>query len=197
MRSDSSFIVTMVICPICSTSRWTITCFELSLSTRILHTVASLSERKRVDIFALGIYGLVVFPKALGHVDEAVLDLFNRLDKGVTPILAVLAKMFRSLSACRRTGEERFIGCAQLLPAWFHNHFWKVRKVSYRVFSKNYSPLKELVSTPRRDDISGEKWIMILQNLQEEDVEWRAHWMIPNEILYQSEDFDWVPLLKI
>ncbi|MFQ6651427.1 hypothetical protein Gotur_023765 [Gossypium turneri] len=72
--------------------------------------------KKRVDIFALSIYGLVVFPKALGHVDEAVSDLFDRLDKGVTP---------------------------------FHGHFWKVEKVSYRVFSENYSPLKELVPTPR------------------------------------------------
>ncbi|MBA0633983.1 hypothetical protein Godav_029595, partial [Gossypium davidsonii] len=33
--------------------------------------------RKRVDVFALSIYGLVVFPKALGHVDEAVTDLFD------------------------------------------------------------------------------------------------------------------------
>ncbi|MBA0650176.1 hypothetical protein Goklo_017632 [Gossypium klotzschianum] len=37
----------------------------------------------------------------------------------------------------------------------------------------------------------------ILQNLQEEDVEWRAAWMIPNEILYQCGDFDWVPFLEI
>ncbi|MBA0730032.1 hypothetical protein Golax_022845 [Gossypium laxum] len=37
--------------------------------------------KKRVDVFALSIYGLVVFPKALGHVDEVVSDLFNRLDK--------------------------------------------------------------------------------------------------------------------
>ncbi|MBA0575339.1 hypothetical protein Golob_025340 [Gossypium lobatum] len=33
--------------------------------------------KKRVDVFALSIYGLVVFPKALGHVDEAVIDLFD------------------------------------------------------------------------------------------------------------------------
>ncbi|MBA0817901.1 hypothetical protein Gohar_000111, partial [Gossypium harknessii] len=39
--------------------------------------------RKRVDIFALSIYGLVVFPKALGHVEEAVANLFDRLDKRV------------------------------------------------------------------------------------------------------------------
>ncbi|MFQ6655461.1 hypothetical protein Gotur_026000 [Gossypium turneri] len=78
-----------------------------------------LDVRKRLDVFALSIYGLVVFPKALGHVDEAVTDLFDRLDK-------------------------------------------KVDKVSYRVFSENYSPLKEIVATPRKDDISEEKWMAIL-----------------------------------
>ncbi|MFQ6657034.1 hypothetical protein Gotur_026876, partial [Gossypium turneri] len=87
--------------------------------------------RKRVDVFALSIYGLVVFPKALGNVDEAITDLFDRLDKRVTPV--------------------------------------PVDRVSYRVFSKNYSPLKEVVATPRRDDILDEKWMVILQNLQEED----------------------------
>ncbi|MBA0754436.1 hypothetical protein Gogos_020709 [Gossypium gossypioides] len=119
-------------------------------------------KKKRVDIFALSIYGLVIFPKALGHVDEVVLGLFDRLDKGVTPIPTILAETFRSLNTCRRAGEGRFIGCAQLLLVWFHSHFWKVEKVSYRVFSENYSPLKELVATPRREDITEEKWMVIL-----------------------------------
>ncbi|KAL1064486.1 hypothetical protein V6Z11_D13G216600 [Gossypium hirsutum] len=128
-------------------------------------------EKKKVDVFALSIYGLMIFPRALGHVDEPVSDLVDRLGKGVTPVPAILAKTFRSLNACRRAGEGRFIGCAQLLIAWFHSHFWKVDKVSYRVFSEHYSPLKEIVATPRRDDISEENWIAIL--------------------------FDWVPLLGI
>ncbi|MBA0730100.1 hypothetical protein Golax_023085 [Gossypium laxum] len=67
--------------------------------------------KKRDDIFALSVYSLVVFSKALGYVDEAVSDLFNRLDKRVTPISTILAKTFRSLSACRKAGEGRFIGC--------------------------------------------------------------------------------------
>ncbi|MBA0820245.1 hypothetical protein Gohar_027909 [Gossypium harknessii] len=108
----------------------------------------------------------------------------------VTPVLAILAETFRSLNACRRAGEGRFIGCAQLLLAWFHSHFWKIDKVSYRVFSENYSPLKEIAATPRRDDISEEKWLAILQNLQEEDIEWRAPWLLPDEILqYRSRQF--------
>ena len=53
------------------------------------------------------------------------------------------------------------------------------------------------MATPRRDDISEEKWIEILQNLQDEDIEWRAPWLIPDEILYRCRDLDWVPLLGI
>ncbi|MBA0814665.1 hypothetical protein Gohar_020477, partial [Gossypium harknessii] len=109
--------------------------------------------------------------KALGYVDEVVSDLFDRLDKRVTPVPAILAETF--------------------------SHFWKVDKILYRVFSKNYSPLKEIVATPRRDDISEENWIALLQNRQEEDVEWKAPWLIPDRILYCCWSFDWVPLLGI
>ncbi|MFQ6658057.1 hypothetical protein Gotur_027483 [Gossypium turneri] len=70
-------------------------------------------------------------------------------------------------------------------------------KISYQVFSESYSPLKELAATPRCDDITEEKWMTILQNLQDEDVELRASWMVPDEILYRCGDFDWVPLLGI
>ncbi|MBA0789630.1 hypothetical protein Gotri_000124, partial [Gossypium trilobum] len=66
--------------------------------------MALLHTEKKVDVFALSVYGLVVFPKALGHVDEAVTDLFDRLDKMVTPVLAILAETFKSLNECRRAG---------------------------------------------------------------------------------------------
>ncbi|MBA0797041.1 hypothetical protein Gohar_007765 [Gossypium harknessii] len=79
--------------------------------------------KKKVDVFALSIYGLMIFPRTLGYIDEAVTDLFDQLDKRVTPILSILAEIFRSLNACRSAGEGRFIGCAQLLLVWFHSHF--------------------------------------------------------------------------
>ncbi|KAK5825803.1 hypothetical protein PVK06_020669 [Gossypium arboreum] len=91
-----------------------------------------------------------------------------------TPVPAILAETFRSLGACRRAGEGRFIGCAQLLLVWFHSHFWKVDKVPCRVFFEDYSPLREVVATPRRDDITEERWMEKLQNLREEDVMWKA-----------------------
>ncbi|MFQ6657249.1 hypothetical protein Gotur_027007 [Gossypium turneri] len=133
----------------------------------------------------------------LAHPDgKKKVDVFA-LNKGVTAVPTILAETFRSLNACRLAGEGRFIGCTQLLLAWFHSHFWKVDKISYRVFSEHYSPLKEIVATLRRDDISEENWMAILQNLQEEDVEWRALWLILDIIFYRYGNFDWVPLLGI
>ncbi|MBA0676326.1 hypothetical protein Goari_017808, partial [Gossypium aridum] len=90
--------------------------------------------KKKVDVFALSIYGLVIFPKVLGHINDTVSGLFDRLDKRVMPIPGILVETFRSLSACRRA-----------------------------VFSENYSLLKEFVATPRRDNILEEKWMEILQ----------------------------------
>ncbi|MBA0655447.1 hypothetical protein Goklo_007929 [Gossypium klotzschianum] len=43
--------------------------------------LAHSNTRKSVDAFALSIYELVIFLKALGHIDDAVSDLFDRLDK--------------------------------------------------------------------------------------------------------------------
>ncbi|MBA0818626.1 hypothetical protein Gohar_021281, partial [Gossypium harknessii] len=134
--------------------------------------LAHSDTKKKVDVFALSIYGLVIFPKALGHIDEAVLDLFDRLDRRVTVVPTILAETFRSLNACRRMSF-------------------------FRVFSENYSPLKELAATLRRNDITKEIWMMILQNLQKEDVEWKAPWMVPDEILYRCGDFDWfIPVMQ-
>ncbi|MBA0814812.1 hypothetical protein Gohar_020614 [Gossypium harknessii] len=62
--------------------------------------LAHLNMKKRVDVFALSIYGLVIFPKALGHIDDTVSDLFDWLDKRVTPVLVILAETFKSLSTC-------------------------------------------------------------------------------------------------
>ncbi|KAG8485037.1 hypothetical protein CXB51_021608 [Gossypium anomalum] len=148
-------------------------------------------ETKRVDVFVLSLYGLMVFPRALGYVDEATTDLFHRLSKRVTSVPAILAETFRSLGTCRKAGVGRFVGCAQLLLGWFYSHFRLIDKVVCRVFFEDYSPLKDIVTSTRRVDVPEENWIALLQNLQSKDVEWRAPWMIPGEILYHCGSFDW------
>ncbi|KAA3470708.1 Nucleoside-triphosphatase THEP1 [Gossypium australe] len=149
--------------------------------------LAHSDAKNKADIFTLSIYGLVIFPKALRHIDEAVTDLFDRLDKKITPILELVSKSRRRKiywMCATITGmvSRTFLeGGQDLLPGFLRRLF----------------PLKEEVARQRRIDISEEKWMAILQNLKEEDVKWRAFWMVPNEILYRCGNFDYVPLPRI
>ncbi|MBA0880856.1 hypothetical protein Goshw_010149 [Gossypium schwendimanii] len=110
-KSSSYSTVNMVIYLIYSMTKWISTYSELLPSIGIPPIadsllgilrdliVVHLDARKRVDIFSLSIYGLVIFLRTVGHVDDAVSDLFDRLEKRATPILTILAETFRSLNA--------------------------------------------------------------------------------------------------
>ncbi|KAH1114276.1 hypothetical protein J1N35_007654, partial [Gossypium stocksii] len=85
----------------------------------------------------------------------------------VTPVLAILAETFRSLNACRRA----------------------VKAVSYQVFLRNYSPLKEIVAIPRRDDVSEENWIALLQNFQKDDFIPATYGLAQCEFSYKGDHY--------
>ncbi|MBA0747910.1 hypothetical protein Gogos_004778 [Gossypium gossypioides] len=59
---------------------------------------------RRLALFTFAVYGLIV-------------------EKGVNPVPAVLAETIISLNFIRRKGDERFLGCTQLLFVWMKNHF--------------------------------------------------------------------------
>ena len=53
-----------------------------------------------IDIFALVVYGTLVFPQSSGYVDAAVVDLIEQVDNQVNPVLAIIAETFHSLNYC-------------------------------------------------------------------------------------------------
>ncbi|KAG8490481.1 hypothetical protein CXB51_013643 [Gossypium anomalum] len=50
--------------------------------------------KRRVDVLALSIYGLVIFPKAMRHIDEAVVDLVDRLGNNFWKVDKVPCRVF-------------------------------------------------------------------------------------------------------
>ncbi|KAG8497914.1 hypothetical protein CXB51_007295 [Gossypium anomalum] len=152
---------------------------------------------KRVNLFALAIYGLVIFPRVLGHIEVAVFDFFERLKQGVNHVPTILAETFRSLSTCRRVGKGRFIGCAQLLNVWILSHFWKVERTPFHMFSKTFAPLEAYLKKEWPKEITEQHWVSVFQNLRAEDIMWRAPWIRPSVLLYKCGSQDWVPLLGL
>ncbi|KAE8668441.1 hypothetical protein F3Y22_tig00112319pilonHSYRG00027 [Hibiscus syriacus] len=144
-----------------------------------------------------GLYGMVIFPKVLGYIEAAVVDLFDQLPKRVNPTSAILTETFRSLNACRKLGGGRFSGCAQLFYVWIRSHFWRIEKVSYRCFNTDYSPLKEFLEQEWPKEITKDMWINAFRNLQSDDIVWRAPWQIQKEFFYKCGDYKWVMLLGL
>ncbi|OMO86787.1 hypothetical protein COLO4_20929 [Corchorus olitorius] len=78
---------------------------------------------------ALAIYGTIIFPKVLGHIEAVVIDYVEQVIQQIDPAPGIVVETLRSLNFCRRKGNGRFIGCAQLFewPAKRTRQQWVAR----------------------------------------------------------------------
>ena len=72
--------------------------------------------------FALAIYGLIIFPRGQGYIETAVVEVFQQIQHGSNPSLAILIETLCSLNYCRRNKDECFLGCVPLLSIWIRSH---------------------------------------------------------------------------
>ena len=71
-----------------------------------------------VDVFALAIYGLVIFPKVSGHVEVVVIDVIEQIESQANPVPTIVAETLSTLNFCRRNGNRNLICCIQMLYVW-------------------------------------------------------------------------------
>ena len=60
--------------------------------------------------FAFAIYGLIIFPRGQGYIETVVVEVFQHIQHGSNPSLAILAETFRSLNYYRRNKDACFLG---------------------------------------------------------------------------------------
>ena len=72
-------------------------------------------ENRVVDVFALAIYGLVIFPKVPGHVEVVVIDVIEQIEKQANSVPAIVAETLHTLNFYRRNGNEDLTCCIQML----------------------------------------------------------------------------------
>ena len=68
------------------------------------------NDDRIINIFALVVYGTLIFPQSPGYVDAVVVDLIEQIDNQVNPVPAIIAETFRSLNYYRRNREGNFVG---------------------------------------------------------------------------------------
>ncbi|MBA0857208.1 hypothetical protein Goshw_008965 [Gossypium schwendimanii] len=112
---------------------------------------------RHLSLFAFAIYGLIVFPKALGYVSVELADFLFHIEKVVNLTPEVLAETIISLNFIRRKGDRRFLGCTQ--------------------------PIKEFLESEWPPNQSIEEWVQNLSALTCQEIERRVPWMIRSTVL--------------
>ena len=57
------------------------------------------------NIFALVVYGTLIFPQSPGYIDAAVVDLIEQIKNQANPVSVIIVESIQSLNYCRRKGE--------------------------------------------------------------------------------------------
>ena len=154
-------------------------------------------EERVIDVFALTVYGLIIFPKTPRHVEVSVIDLFDQVCRQSNPAPSILAETIRSLSFCRKKGEGRFVGCAQMLYVWIRSHFWGEHNFRFQHCFTTFVPIEEFCKKEWSERYTREQWVATFRVLTADQVTWKTPWMSRVEVVYRCGNEFWVPLLGI
>ena len=72
-------------------------------------------EDRVVDVFALVIYGLIIFLKVPRHVEVVVIDVIEQIESQANPMPTIVVETLRTLNYYRRNGNEDLTCCIQML----------------------------------------------------------------------------------
>ncbi|XP_061373469.1 uncharacterized protein LOC133315816 [Gastrolobium bilobum] len=154
-----------------------------------LHHLAGIEDWEAfIDVLALTIYGILIFPNADEFVDFAAIDVFfARKFRGENPVPAILADVYYTLNFCHEKKGKRILCCLPMLFIWLTAHVFKRGyEISYPIteFHRYQLGVK-----------SGREWAQILAQLDEKSVRWYPRWVERENLIYQCGDFPNVPLM--
>ncbi|XP_027364318.1 uncharacterized protein LOC113871419 [Abrus precatorius] len=122
-----------------------------------------------MDVLALTIYGIVLFPRHDNFVDLAAIDVFLACkNRSENPVSAILADVYCTLSFCDERKGKKIICCLPMLYIWLTAHVFK-----------RPSEIKCLIADLLRFQIgqkNGQEWANHLASLNEGHIRWHTPW---------------------
>ncbi|XVF10267.1 hypothetical protein REPUB_Repub07fG0167800 [Reevesia pubescens] len=123
------------------------------------------NEEQSMELFALAIYGLVAFPKVLGHIEISVIDFFGQVSgMKIDPAPSIVS------------------------------NFWGTQEVPICPYFGAYIPIKEFLKKEWPKGITKEQWVTSFQSLESVNITWKAPWIATSVFVYRCGKNLWVPL---
>lgn len=84
-----------------------------------------MDTKLKVNLLALGIFGLILFPCHRDRIDSQVVPLLFSVIRGSRGNIStmVLAETMRTCVHASTNQHTHIKGCTQFLTLWIHNHF--------------------------------------------------------------------------
>lgn len=141
-----------------------------------------------MDVFALIIFGVVLFPRDEEIIDVAAIDVFMAFkNRGENPTHAVLADLYYSFNDCHEKMRKKIIGCLPALYVWMAN-------LMFNSGFRSSCPIDDIRGCIVKEK-TRQEWAETLVNLNESAVRWYRRWLQVKEVIYQCGSYPNVPLV--
>lgn len=102
-----------------------------------------------MDILALIVFGIVLFPNMVDFVDTAAINIFwDVKNQDVDPMPALLVDIYYTLNVCHDKEKGTLRCCIPLLYKWFISHIYKdigmVKTKGNHAWDQNLMSLNEI-----------------------------------------------------
>ncbi|XP_014499263.1 uncharacterized protein LOC106760334 [Vigna radiata var. radiata] len=141
-----------------------------------------------MDVLALTIYGIDLFPKIEEFVDYTAIDVFvARKTRSENPVTTVLVDVYGTLSFFQERKGKKILCCLPALYTW----------MTARVFKEtvDVKSLPETLSHQGLKDKGGNDWARFFAGLSERSIKWRLPWLGNKLSRQHCGSFPNVPLI--
>ncbi|MBA0717538.1 hypothetical protein Golax_005346 [Gossypium laxum] len=129
--------------------------------SNIRDVMGKANSDRHLELFAFTVYGLIVFPKALGYMSVELANFLFQIEKRVNSAPTVLVETIILVNFIRRKGDECFLGCTQLLFVWMKSHFRCLYKRFRQVFVPSTRPIEEFLESEWTLNQSIDEWSFV------------------------------------
>ncbi|RDX87726.1 hypothetical protein CR513_30770, partial [Mucuna pruriens] len=121
--------------------------------------------RAFIDVYALLIYGVILFLHIEDYVNLAIIDnFFAKRDRGESPVIAILANTYYSLNYCYERNGKGLRCCTSLLYLWLTTHlFHNKRRAACPIENHHWSWVKMMTKV---------EWTKHLDKAFEKSIRW-------------------------
>ena len=139
-----------------------------------------------MDVLALTLYGLMLFPNVEDLVDYAAINAFiASKTRGENPVPAILADVYIALQLCYDMGKRKLMCCLPVLYVWFLS----------RIGEKGINAQCPVEEVMQRKLERTTNWGEFLSRLTQDKIKWHPYWQQKASIIYYCGNYPNVPLI--